>query len=185
MLRNTNITKLIAAGLAAGALAGPATAGAVPILDGNGAASGQTVAGQAVAAGGGSDVSSRDFPSQGTPPILPAPDNVDRVAPSQGTRPIQPAPDNVDRVAPSPGTQDLTAPDNVDRKAPGAEPVPAWPTHAQPLTPPAQPAAAPSSSDDGVDTAVWIAAAGGVALVGIAAGLAFRLRPRTRQRSLA
>jgi hypothetical protein len=161
MLRKTNITKLIAAGLAAGALVGPATAGAVPIIDGNGGAGGQ-----AVAAGGGPGVSAQDFASQGTSQNLTAPDQVDR-------------------VAPSPGSQDLTAPDNVDRKAPGAEPVPAWPTHAQPLTPPAQPALAPSSSDGGVDTAVWIAAAGGVALVGIAAGLAFRLRPRTRQRSLA
>jgi hypothetical protein len=158
MLRKTNITKLIAAGLAAGALVGPATAGAVPALDGNGG-------GQAVAAGGGPGVSAQDFGSS-TPQNLTAPDNVDR-------------------VAPSPGSQDLTAPDNVDRKAPGAEPVPSWPTHAQPLTPPAQPAAAPSSSDGGIDTAVWIAAAGGLALIAVAAGLAFRIRPRTRQRSLA
>jgi hypothetical protein len=161
MLRSTNITKLVAAGLAAGALAGPAAAGAVPIIDGN--TSGQTVAGQAVAAGGGPGVSAQDFRQQNLT-----------------------APDQVDRVTAPPATQDLTAPDNIDRKAPDAPTAPTWPTHAQPLTPPAQqPAASPSSSDDGIDTGVWIAAAGGVALVAVGAGLALRMRPRTRQRSLA
>jgi hypothetical protein len=182
MLRNTNIKKLIAAGLVAGALAGPATAGAVPAFDTDPIPSDQPVAGQAMAAGGGPSVSAQEFTPQSTPQNLTAPDNVDRVAPSPGFQDLT-APDNVDRVAPSPGFQDLTAPDNVDRKAPDSPTT--WPTHAQPLTSPNQPALAPSSSGDGVDTGVWIAAAGGLALVAIGAGLTFRVRPRTRQRSLA
>ena len=67
-----SLKRAVALGLAACAIA-PATAGAVPILDGQG-----DVVGQAIAAGGGPGVTAKQFESQN----LTAPDQVDRVKPT-------------------------------------------------------------------------------------------------------
>lgn len=67
-----SLKRAVALGLAACAIA-PATAGAVPILDGQG-----DVVGQAIAAGGGPGVTAKQFESQN----LTAPDQVDRVQPT-------------------------------------------------------------------------------------------------------
>lgn len=67
-----SLKRALALGLAACAIA-PATAGAVPILDGQG-----DVVGQAIAAGGGPGVTAKQFESQN----LTAPDQVDRVQPT-------------------------------------------------------------------------------------------------------
>jgi hypothetical protein len=88
MLRNrSNLTRLIAASLAACAIA-PATALAVPATDGQG-----------VAAGGGPGVTTQN---------LTAPDQVDRVAGATATPQSLSAPDQVDRVAAGSPSQTLS-----------------------------------------------------------------------------
>jgi hypothetical protein len=79
-----SLKRAVALGLAACAIA-PATAGAVPILDGQG-----DVVGQAIAAGGGPGVTAKQFESQN----LTAPDQVDRVQPTSNapTWPTGPQP---------------------------------------------------------------------------------------------
>jgi hypothetical protein len=104
MLRNhKKLARLLTASLAIAALA-PATAGAVPAIDGNTGI--QATQGQSVAAGGGPGVTPQTLtaPKQD----LRAPDQVDgTVVPQQDLR----TPDQVD--GPFAPQQDLRAPDQV------------------------------------------------------------------------
>jgi hypothetical protein len=141
----------LAIGLAACAIA-PAFASAQPI-------------GQAVAAGGGSGVTAKQFESQN----LTAPDQVDRTVVSSTKANVY--------VPPTP----------VQAATPTTSPAPTWPSGPQPVatrhapTTNAAPKATPSN-DGGLDTGVWIAIAGGSLLALGAAGLCGqRLVVRKRQ----
>jgi hypothetical protein len=141
-----SLKRAVALGLAACAIA-PATAGAVPILDGQG-----DVVGQAIAAGGGPGVTASQFESQN----LTAPDQVDRTKSG-------PTKANV-----------YVPPTNTETPQPTNAPV--WPTGPQPAATRHAPSTAPKASpsdDGGLDTGIWIAigagalvAAGGLGLVG-------------------
>jgi hypothetical protein len=154
-----SLKRALALGLAACAIA-PAAAGAMPVADGH---SGPI--GQAIAAGGGSGVTAKQFESQN----LTAPDQVDRTVTSSTKANVY--------VPPTP----------AQASTPKTSPAPTWPTGPQPIatrhapTTNASPKATPSN-DGGLDTGVWVAIAGGALLALGAAGLAGqRLVVRKRQ----
>jgi hypothetical protein len=154
-----SLKRSLALGLAACAIA-PAAAGAMPVADDH-----PGPIGQAIAAGGGSGVTAKQFESQN----LTAPDQVDR--PVVGSTKA-----NV-YVPPTP----------AEAATPTSNPAPTWPIGPQPIatrhapTTNAAPKATPSD-DGGLDTGVWIAIAGGSLLALGAAGLAGqRLVVRKRQ----
>lgn len=141
----------LAIGLVACAMA-PAIASAQPI-------------GQAVAAGGGSGVTAKQFESQN----LTAPDQVDRTVTSSTKANVY--------VPPTP----------AQAATPTTSPAPTWPSGPQPVATRHAPTATTSpkatpSNDGGLDTGVWIAICGGALLMLGAAGLAGqRLVVRKRQ----
>jgi hypothetical protein len=144
-----SLARGVAVGLAACAIA-PAFASAQPI-------------GQAIAAGGGSGVTAKQFESQN----LTAPDQVDRTSGASTKANVY--------VPPSP----------AEASTPTTSPAPTWPSGPQPVAtrhaPTTAPKAAPSN-DGGLDTGVWIAIGGGALLTLGAAGLAGqRLVVRKRQ----
>jgi hypothetical protein len=164
MLTNhKKLARLLTASLAVAAIA-PATAGAVPAIDGQG-----------VAAGGGPGVTSQ---------TLTAPDQVNRV--------VTPNPDqmddsvvgtHVDRVVtPNPDQMDGSVVGTQSNKAPQ------WPVNPQPIVGHTGSTATAKPSDDGIGTeAIVLIAVGGVALVAAAGlGLSRVRRDRAdRQRQLA
>jgi len=115
-----------------------------------------TIEGQAVAAGGGSGVTAKQFESQS----LTAPDQVDRVR------------DQTANVYVPPTTTDVQ---------PTSNPAPQWPNGPQPVATRhapvhhVSPAASPAD-DGGLDTGIWIAIGGGALLA--AGGVAFAGRKR-------
>jgi hypothetical protein len=155
-----SLKRAVALGLAACAIA-PATAGAVPILDGQG-----DVVGQAIAAGGGPGVTAKQFESQN----LTAPDQVDRTKSG-------PAKANV-----------YVPPTNTETPQPTNAPV--WPTGPQPAATRHAPAnhATPTASpadDGGLDTGIWIAIGGGALVAAGGLGLVGRRRVVLRKGQLA
>jgi hypothetical protein len=162
--KHKSLARLLTASLAIAAIA-PATAGAVPAIEGQG-----------VAAGGGPGVTPQTL-------ITPAPDQVDRGGqPNQDLR----APDQINPAPQS--KQDLRAPDQVGGGVVATPSnVPQWPQNPQPIGHTGNTATA-KPKDDGLSTeAIVLIAVGGVVLVATAGlGLARRKRARTdRQRQLA
>jgi hypothetical protein len=162
MLTNhKKLARLLTASLAVAAIA-PATAGAVPAIDGQG-----------VAAGGGPGV---------TPQTLTAPDQGKRVVTPNPDQ-IVTAPDQVDRVV-------TPNPDQMDGSVVGTQSnnAPQWPVNPQPIVGHTGSTANAKPSDDGIGTeAIVLIAVGGVALVAAAGlGLTRVRRGRAgRQRQLA
>jgi hypothetical protein len=153
-----SLKRAVALGLAACAIA-PATAGAVPILDGQG-----DVVGQAIAAGGGPGVTAKQFESQN----LTAPDQVDRTKSG-------PAKANV-----------YVPPTNTETPQPTNAPV--WPTGPQPAATRHAPSTAPKASpldDGGLDTGIWIAIGAGALVAASGLGLVGRRRLVLRKGQLA
>jgi hypothetical protein len=153
-----SLKRAVALGLAACAIA-PATAGAVPILDGQG-----DVVGQAIAAGGGPGVTAKQFESQN----LTAPDQVDRT--KSGTTKA-----NV-----------YVPPTNTETPQPTNAPV--WPTGPQPAATRHAPSTAPKASpsdDGGLDTGIWIAIGAGALVAASGLGLVGRRRLVLRKGQLA
>jgi hypothetical protein len=153
-----SLKRAVALGLAACAIA-PATAGAVPILDGQG-----DVVGQAIAAGGGPGVTAKQFESQN----LTAPDQVDRT--KSGTTKA-----NV-----------YVPPANTETPQPTNAPV--WPTGPQPAATRHAPSTAPKASpsdDGGLDTGIWIAIGAGALVAASGLGLVGRRRLVLRKGQLA
>jgi hypothetical protein len=149
-----SLTRCLAIGLAAGAIA-PAAAFAAP-----------TDQGQSIAAGAGPGVTAKQFESQN----LTAPDQVDRKSAASTKANVY--------VPPTAAESEAVAPVNPAPTWPtGPQPVA---TRHAPTTN-AAPKASPSD-DGGLDTGVWIAIAGGSLLTLGAAGLAGqRLVVRKRQ----
>lgn len=158
MLTNhKKLARLLTASLAVAAIA-PATAGAVPAIDGQG-----------VAAGGGPGVTSQTLttPDQANRVVTPNPDQI-VTTPDQVNRVVTPNPDQMDDSVV--GTQSNKAPQ--------------WPVNPQPIVGHTGSTAAAKPADDGLGTeAIVLIAVGGVALVA-AAGLGLRMRAG-RQRQLA
>jgi hypothetical protein len=153
-----SLKRAVALGLAACAIA-PATAGAVPILDGQG-----DVVGQSIAAGGGPGVTAKQFESQN----LTAPDQVDRTKSG-------PAKANV-----------YVPPTNTETPQPTNAPV--WPTGPQPAATRHAPSTAPKASpsdDGGLDTGIWIAIGAGALVAASGLGLVGRRRLVLRKGQLA
>jgi hypothetical protein len=154
-----SLKRSLALGLAACAIA-PATAGAVPIIDGQGG-----VVGQAVAAGGGPGVTAKQFESQN----LTAPDQVDRTKSGSG---------KAANVYVPPTTADLAPPTNA----------PVWPTGPQPAATRHAPSTAPKASpsdDGGLDTGIWVAIGAGALVAASGLGLVGRRRLMLRKGQLA
>ena len=148
-----SLKRALALGLAACAIA-PAAAGAMPVADSH-----PGPIGQAIAAGGGSGVTAKQFESQN----LTAPDQVDRTVGAGLALSVAAWSALLD--------------------------APTWPSGPQPIatrhapTTNTSPKATPSD-DGGLDTGVWIAIAGGSLLTLGAAGLAGQRRV-VRKRQLA
>jgi hypothetical protein len=158
MLTNhKKLARLLTASLAVAAIA-PATAGAVPAIDGQG-----------VAAGGGPGVTQQTLT---TPRVVtPNPDQI-VTAPAQVDRVVTPNPDQMDdSVVGTPSNQ-----------------APQWPVNPQPIVGHTGSTATAKPSDDGIGTeAIVLIAVGGLALVA-AAGLGLTRVKRVRsgrQRQLA
>jgi hypothetical protein len=153
-----SLKRALALGLAACAIA-PATAGAVPILDGQGAP-----VGQAIAAGGGPGVTAKQFESQN----LTAPDQVDRTANGAAKANVYVPPTNTETPQPTN--------------------APVWPTGPQPAATRHAPSTAPKASpsdDGGLDTGIWIAIGGGALVAAGGLGLVGRRRVMLRKSQLA
>lgn len=170
MLRNNKkLARLLTASLAVAALA-PATAGAVPAIDGNTGT--QAAQGQSVAAGGGSGVTPQTLtaPTQANRVVRPNPDQIApaQTAPDQVQHVVRPNPDQVNgSVKPTPAN------------------MPQWPLNPVPIAAHDGAKATPKSSDDGLSTdTIVLLIIGGVALVA-AAGLGFARARAGRQRQLA
>jgi hypothetical protein len=153
-----SLKRALALGLAACAIA-PATAGAVPILDGQAAP-----VGQAIAAGGGPGVTAKQFESQN----LTAPDQVDRTANGAAKANVYVPPTNTETPQPTN--------------------APVWPTGPQPAATRHAPSTAPKASpsdDGGLDTGIWIAIGGGALVAAGGLGLVGRRRVMLRKSQLA
>jgi hypothetical protein len=144
----------LAIGLVACAIA-PAIASAQPI-------------GQAVAAGGGSGVTAKQFESQNLT-----------------------APDQVDRTNGAPIKANVYVPPTPAQAATPTNPAPQWPTGPQPAATRHAPVTAEStkaspSDDGGLDTGIWIALGGAALIAAGGIGLAGRKRLQViRKRQLA
>jgi hypothetical protein len=166
MLRNTKkLARLLTASVAVAALV-PATAGAVPAIDGNTGT--QTVQGQSVAAGGGSGV---------TPDTLSA-------TPQKHTAAKQDFPPK--QVVPTPQQHTAAKQDFPPKQvAPTPANMPQWPLNPTPIATHNGAKASPKASDDGLGTdTIVLLIIGGLALVA-AAGLGFAKTRANRQRQLA
>jgi hypothetical protein len=164
--------RLLTAGLAIAAIA-PASAAAQP------------TDAHAVAAGGGTAVTSQN---------LTAPDQVDRGSAPQpagqavaagGGPGVTPqtltAPNRADRGG---VPQNLASPDQVDRvnpTPPAASSAPQWPTNPTPLPQVKHITTATPADDGGLDTGIWIALGGAALLAAMGLGLVGRKRLRPRQ----
>jgi hypothetical protein len=121
------------------------------------------IEGQGVAAGGGPGVTAKQFESQS----LTAPDQVDRVGGKTAN------------VYVPPTTADVAPANNA----------PTWPTGPQPAATRHAPSTAPKASpstDDGLDTGIWVAIGGAALVAAGGLGLAGRKRLQlVRRRQLA
>jgi hypothetical protein len=180
MLRNNKkLARLLTASLAVAALV-PATAAAVPAVDGNTGT--QPVQGQAVAAGGGSGVTPDTLttaPQQHTAAKQDFPPKADVQTPQQHTAAKQDFPPAPQRHTAAkqdfPPTQVAPTPANM----------PQWPLNPTPIATHNGVKASPKSSDDGLSTdTIVLLILGGLALVAVA-GLGFARSRAGRQRQLA
>ena len=154
-----HLTRLLAAGLAVCAIA-PGTALAMPAIagppvPGSDAVGSSSNPGPSTAPSGGAGVTAQDYRS------------LDYRAPTQtGSR------------ADGAAKQDRRAPGHTDGRRAIAPTAPQWPVNPQPIAQPDSVATTKPSTDDGVDTGVWIAL-GAVALA-VAGGIGFAGGQRLR-----